>query len=159
MNHSAVKNYLGQADPTRDLVRDIFPVYMSYPGTGDVFHPTATHPDLQKHTHTHAKSVWKSVAILWNCVAILNQNGKAVPIIRNLLVLEKNNPNPSCCTILYKTYRRGKNGRNRMEEKEDLQSNAGWKMGFCSQDNNSVKVKKMKTQEVKMEREQWMDWL
>lgn len=69
-----------------------------------------------------------------------------MPLFRSLLVLEKNeatatvspNPNPSCCTILYKTYRKGKNGKNRTEEKEDLQSNAGWKMGFCSEDNNSV---------------------
>lgn len=70
-----------------------------------------------------------------------------MPIFRSLLVLEKNkatatvspNPNPSCCIILYKTYRKGKNGKDRTEEKEDLQSNAGWKMGFCSKDNTSAK--------------------
>lgn len=67
-----------------------------------------------------------------------------VPIFRSLLVLEKNtatatvnpNPNPSCCTIVCKTQRKGKNGKDRTEEKEDLQSNAGWKMGFCSEDNS-----------------------
>ena len=52
MTQSGVENYLGQTDPTRNLVGDVFPVYMSYPGAGDVFHPTTTHPDLQKGTHT-----------------------------------------------------------------------------------------------------------
>lgn len=53
MKQSGVKNYLGQTDPAGDLVGDVLPVYVSYPGAGDVLHPPATHPDLQTHTHTH----------------------------------------------------------------------------------------------------------
>lgn len=82
LNQSGVKNYLGQTDPTRDLVGDVFPVYMSYPGAGDVFHPTATHPDLQKHTHTNTSVDF--------CVPILDQKCRVMPIIHNLLVLERN---------------------------------------------------------------------
>ena len=46
----SVKNYLRQADPTRDLVGNVLPIDVSYPGARDVLHPTTAHPHLQRHT-------------------------------------------------------------------------------------------------------------
>lgn len=57
MKHRGVKTYLRQADPTRDLVGDVLPIDVSYPGARDVLHPTATHPHLQRHSEMGESSV------------------------------------------------------------------------------------------------------
>lgn len=49
MKRGGIKNYLCQADPSRDLVGDVLPVDVSYPRARDVLHPTTTHPYLQKN--------------------------------------------------------------------------------------------------------------
>lgn len=63
---SNVKNYLCQADPTRDLVGDVLPIDVSYPGAGDVLHPTTTHPNLQAHTDQESEKA----LVFWSHVHV-----------------------------------------------------------------------------------------
>lgn len=45
-HRGARRVYLGQADPTGDLVWDVLPVDVSHSGAGDVLHEAAAHPHL-----------------------------------------------------------------------------------------------------------------
>lgn len=67
-----MKNYLCQADPSRDLVGDVLPIDVSYPGARDVLHATTTHPHLRRHREAEERAPSSESSLLYlEAVSIL----------------------------------------------------------------------------------------